>query len=501
MTPYQELERLFLQRGLLQEASAVLHWDSAAMMPKGGAEARAEQLAELKLAARAPLLDPKTADLLGAAEDALGGDDEQPGAAWRQANLRAMRRIWRHETAVPDDLAVAASKAGSACEMVWREARTQSDFAAVRPHLETVVGLTRDIAAAMAAALDCAPYDALLDIFEPGARSADIDVVFDQLQKFLPDVLERVLDRQQNAPAPIMPAGPFAIERQRELGLRFMAALGFDFDHGRLDVSDHPFTGGVPSDVRLTTRYRSDDFVSALMGVLHETGHALYEQGLPKSWARQPVGAAGGMTLHESQSLLIEMQVCRGPAFLTYAAPLLSEAFGGAGEAWQVDNLLRLYSRVERSLIRVDADEVSYPLHVMVRYRLEQALLSGDLAVADLPGAWNDGVEAMLGVRPANDREGCLQDIHWMDGAFGYFPTYTLGALAAAQIFAAAEQAMPDLHATIAEGRFQPLLDWLRREIHGRGSLLETDALIKQVTGRPLGVEAFCDHLQKRYLG
>jgi len=478
----------------------MLHWDSAAMMPKGGADARAEQLAELKLAARAPLLTPAAADLLDAAEDALGLDDDLPDMAWRRANLRAMRRIWRHETAVPDDLAVAISKAGSACEMVWREARPQSDFAAVRPHLETVVGLTRDVAAAMAAALDCSPYDALLDIYEPGARRSDIDSVFEQLQDFLPDMLERVLQRQQAAPAPVMPDGPFAIERQRDLGLRFMTALGFDFDHGRLDVSDHPFTGGVPTDVRLTTRYRSDDFVSALMGVLHETGHALYEQGLPKAWARQPVGAAGGMALHESQSLLVEMQVCRGRAFLTYAAPLMREAFAGAGAAWQVDNLLRHYNRVERSLIRVDADEVSYPLHVIHRYRLEQALLSGDLAVADLPGAWNDGIEAMLGVRPGSDREGCLQDIHWMDGAFGYFPTYTLGALAAAQIFAAAERTMPDLHAAIAEGRFQPLLDWLRREIHGRGSLLETDDLIEQVTGRPLAVDAFHDHLQKRYL-
>ena len=251
-----------------------------------------------------------------------------------------------------------------------------------------------------------------------------------------------------------------------------MERLGFDFHHGRLDVSLHPFCGGTPDDVRITTRYDEADFRSALMGVMHETGHALYERGLPAAWRGLPVGDARGMMLHESQSLLIEMQVCRSRAFLAFAAPLLREAFGGDGPAWRADNLYRYYTRVEPGFIRVEADEVTYPAHVILRYDLERAMIAGDLDPADLPGAWNDGMRKLLGITPPNDRLGCLQDIHWYDGAWGYFPTYTLGAMAAAQIFQAAVAAEPAIPDGIARGEFAPLVGWLRANVHGKGSLL-----------------------------
>jgi len=316
----------------------------------------------------------------------------------------------------------------------------------------------------------------------------------------LPTLIAGALERQAARP-PLLPlAGRFPVEAQRRLGVQLMERLGFDFEHGRLDVSLHPFCGGTPDDVRLTTRYDESNFTRALMGVLHETGHALYERGLPNDWRRQPVGHARGMSLHESQSLLMEMQACRSREFIEFLAPLLREAFGGSGQAWQADNLYRLYTHVERSLIRVDADEVTYPAHVILRYRLERALITGDLALADLPGAWNDGMRALLGVAPANDREGCLQDIHWYDGAWGYFPTYTLGAMTAAQVFDAAKRADPRILPSIAAGDFAPLLAWLRANVHAKGSRYATAEIIAQATGRPLDALSFERHIETRYL-
>ena len=465
-------------------------------MPPGGAEARAEQLAVLGVMRHEGLTEAALVDLLAAAEADGGALD-----SWQRANLREMRREWRHANALEADLVEARSRAASTCEMIWRKARAEDDFAMLRPSLEELLRLTREVAAAKAEAFGCEVYDALLDEYEPGGSSAAIDAIFAELARFLPSFVEQAIARQAAAPEPQPLPGPFPIEAQRQLGLRFMEALGFDFDHGRLDVSLHPFTGGVPDDVRITTRYSEANFAGALMGVLHETGHALYERGLPAAWRQQPVGNARGMVLHESQSLLVEMQVCRSDAFLQFAAPLMRAAFAGEGPVWSAANMARHYRRVARSLIRVEADEVTYPLHVILRYRLERAMLGGDLAVADLPSAWRDGMRDLVGLAPPNDREGCLQDIHWPSGSFGYFPTYTLGALAAAQLFAAAKRQDAAIVPAIAKGDFAPLLAWLRRNVHGQGSLLTTDELLSQATGAPLGVAAFEAHLSERYLG
>jgi carboxypeptidase Taq len=235
--------------------------------------------------------------------------------------------------------------------------------------------------------------------------------------------------------------------------------------------------------------------------VLHETGHALYELGLPSDWRHQPVGKARGMTLHESQSLLMEMQACRTHEFLNFAAPLIRDAFDGAGPAFETENLYRHYTHVERSLIRTEADEVTYPTHVILRYRLERAMVAGELDPKDLPGAFNDGLEALLGIRPPDDRQGCLQDIHWYAGAWGYFPTYTLGAIAAAQFFDAARRDLPDIVPGIAKGDFKPLVGWLRAHVHGLGSKLSTDELVAEATGTPLDQAVFKAHLTARYLG
>jgi len=495
MSAYSDLESRFHRLYALRNAVAMLQWDTAAMMPAGGAEARSEQIAALQVVCHGLLADPAVSDLLDAAEDARTNLDE-----WRHANLAEMRRQWIHATALDAALVEAISKACMACEQTWRKARPANDFAMIKPALAEVLRLQREAGAAKAAKLNCSPYDALLDEFEPGGSAAEIDTVFADLAAFLPEFRERALRHQAAQPAPIKPDGPFPIEKQRALGVRMMLALGFDLEHGRLDVSLHPFSGGVPDDVRITTRYREDDFTHALMGVIHETGHALYERGLPPAWRLQPVGQSRGMSLHESQSLLMEMQACRSRPFIEFMLPMAREVFGGNGAAWGVDNLHRLYTQVRPGYIRVDADEVTYPAHVILRYRLERALIAGEMTLDDLPAAWNAGMREMLGIVPPTDREGCLQDIHWYDGAWGYFPTYTLGAMTAAQLFDAACRAKPEIPEAIGKGDFSVLLGWLRDNVHGHGSRLSTREVLTRATGRPLDSAVFKRHLETRYL-
>jgi carboxypeptidase Taq len=421
---------------------------------------------------------------------------------WQRANVREMRRDWVHAAAVPADLVAALAKAESACEMVWRQARQAADFARVAPHLKTMLGLVRQAGQAKAEALGVGIYDALLDQYEPDGRAAEIDAVFADLEAFLPGFLAQVMEAQARRPTPRLPAGPFPTATQRAVGLDFMRALGFDFDHGRLDTSFHPFCGGYPEDVRITTRYDEDDFTSALWGVLHESGHALYDFGLPDGrWRHQPVARARGMQMHESQSLLMEMQACRSPEFIGWAAPRLAQAFGGAGPDWAADNLHRAVTRVEPGFIRVEADEVTYPAHVILRYRLEKAMVEGAMEVDDLPAAWNDGYRRLLGITPPDDRLGCLQDIHWYGGSWGYFPTYTLGAMTAAQLFDAAKRADSAILPSIGRGDFAPLLAWLKTNVHAKGSSLSTRNLLVEATGKPLDAGVFKAHLQARYLG
>ncbi|KRE17492.1 peptidase M32 [Bosea sp. Root381] len=497
MTAYSDLSAHFARASALGNAIGILQWDNDVMMPKGAASSRAESMALLRVMHHGLITDPRIGDWLAEAD----GDDSLGEGPWERANLREIRRLWTVETALPADLVEASSKAISACEMRWRQARADADFAGLLPYLAEVLTIQREIGRAKGEKLGLSPYDALLNDYEPGGRAERIDALFDDLAAFLPGFTQEVLAVQAKRPQIADPQGPFAIEKQRALGLRMMAALGYDFERGRLDVSTHPFCGGADNDVRITTRYDEGDFAKALMGVLHETGHALYEQGRPQGFLNQPVGAARGMSLHESQSLLVEMQSCRSAEFLAFAAPLMRETFGGSGPAWEADALWRRYTRVEPGFIRVDADEVTYPAHVILRYRLEQALIADAMPLAELPSAWNEGMKSLLGVSVPDDRLGCLQDIHWPSGGWGYFPTYTLGAMTAAQIFDAACKAEPDILPAIGRGDFSALLGWLRANIHSQGSLLETDELLTQATGRPLDAGVFKAHLRRRYAG
>ncbi len=492
MSAYQRLTARFARIATLSEAGEMLGWDANTMMPAGGAASRGDQLAVLAGVAHEMLTEPRVADDLAEARS--------PADGWEAANLSLMRQAHLRATALPADLVEAETRASLACETVWRGARAEADFASVAPLLEEVVRLAQARASALSGPLGLAPYDALMDGYQRGITTAELDPVFARLETFLSDALPRAEELQASRPAAMRLEGAFPAAAQEALCRNLAARAGLDFAHARLDRSLHPFCGGTPADVRITTRYDETDPAQAIMGVLHETGHGLYERGLPAAWARQPVGAAAGMAAHESQSLIIEMQAARSDAYLGWLSGELVSAFGGAGAATTPANLARLWRRVSRGFIRVDADELTYPAHVIMRYRLERALIAGDLAVRDLPGAWSDSLQALLGIRPPDDRLGCLQDIHWYDGLFGYFPSYTLGAMAAAQLMAAARDALPELDRALAQGNLSPLVGWLGRHVHAQGSRLGFSDLLAAATGRKLDAGAFERHLTARYL-
>ncbi|MDF2691745.1 MAG: Thermostable carboxypeptidase 1, partial [Labilithrix sp.] len=437
---------------------------------------------------------PDMAERLAAAEAS------PPQDVWERANLVAMRRAWVHAAAVPADLVEARTRSASACELAWRTARRDDDFASLLPKLTEVVNLTRQVGQAKASVMNLSVYDALADEYEPGAREALLTPLFARLESELPSLVDAIVEAQAHAPSAPKLAGPFPVDRQAALGRHLAQQMGFDFTRGRLDVSVHPFCGGAAEDVRMTTRYDDADFLSSVLGVVHETGHALYEMGLPRAWTRQPVGQVPGMGLHESQSLLMEMQAARTPEFLGYLASAVAEYLGLSPDRLTREMLARHALRVERSLIRVDADEATYPLHIIVRFTLERALLSGDLSVKDLPGAFRDAMERVVGIRPQTDREGCLQDVHWPAGAFGYFPSYTIGAIAAAQLFAAAVTAQPAIRSELARGDFTSLRRFAGEHVHQHGARWDTNGILERATGRGLDVDVLLAHLRRRYL-
>jgi len=482
---YEALTRRFARAIRIDEAAGWLHWDQSVTMPPGGAEARGEQSAALAEASHEIVSEPETAALLERAD--AGGDP------WRAANLREMRRRHIAATALPADLVGALARASSASETAWRSAREASDFKAALPTFKPLVGLVREQAAALGEALGLSPYDALLEQYDPGRRAAAIEPVFDRLKTILADVIPAIVQRQAAWP------GDRAIRRktadQRAAGETLLNAIGFDFRHGRLDDSIHPFSTGTSEDARITARWDEADALSGLMAVLHEAGHAAYTRGQPAAWRGQPVGDDAGMTAHESQSLTYEMQAGRTAEMAGYLANLL------AADAVEVERTLL---RVEPGYIRVEADEATYPLHVILRFELEQAMVAGGLDPADLRDAWNEGLARLLALPAPDAREGCLQDIHWYDGAFGYFPTYTLGALAAAQLFQAARDDIgaSRLSDCLARADYGPLTEWMGTHVHALGRLhASSDALVQAATGAPIGCDAFENHLRARYLG
>ena len=473
-------------------------WDEATIMPKGAGEARAEALSTLRGVIHREVTRREVGDWL-----AKACEKRDTLAAWQRANLTEMEREFIRASALPSELVEASSRAESASEQGWREMRPKNDFAGWLPLFREVVRLKREVATILGERLSLCPYDALMDGFEPGGRAALVRPLFTRLRAFLPGFIARVVDKQATEAVETCP-GPFPAEQQRALGVELMRCLGFDFSHGRLDVSHHPFCGGVPEDTRITTRYAEDDFLSSMMSVMHETGHARYEQHLPLAWRGQPVGLARGMSIHESQSLFVERQVGCGRPFMEFLAPMIADAFPESAaknpSAFLPANLHRLTTRVRPGFIRVDADEATYPCHVILRFELEQGLVDGSLDPADVPDAWDALMRELLGLSTkGNDRNGCMQDVHWPAGLIGYFPTYTLGALTAAQLYRAANAAISDLESQLRRGDLSALDAWLNEHVWSQASLLDTPSMVEKATGAPLSTEAFEAHLERRY--
>lgn len=492
MHAYKELETRYAEIMTFREISRVLDWDKSVMMPALASSQRAHQLEVLNVRIHGMQTDPAIGELL-AKVDRKGLDD------WQRANVEMMEWLYTHATALPAQLIARKIAQETKTEMIWRTARADSDFSKVRDDLARLLDIVREEAEIKSKKLGKTPYESLMDTYAPHMTVAEVDEIFDDIAAFTPAFLDEVMQTRKRA-LPI--EGPFAKDKQEALAHKILEKLGVDKGWCRLDVSAHPFSTGMGNDVRITTRYAADNFTDSIQGAAHEAGHGFYDHHTPAAWSLQPVGISQymGMAIHESQSLSVDMQLARSREYWECIAPIAREVFGGEGEAWSAENQYLTATQVDRSFIRVEADEVTYPAHVIMRYRLEKAMVEGALDVKDLPEAWNEGFKALIGVTPPDDRRGCLQDIHWHFGAFGYFPAYALGAFTAAQLVDTMKKDVKDLSAQIRAGNFGVFVGWLRDNVQSKACLYKPQELIERVTGQKMSTHFFKKHLTERYL-
>jgi len=489
--PYESLVQRMREIALVTSASSLLGWDQETYMPPKAIGWRAEQLAFLTGWTHRQFTAPEVGRWLAECEQR--GFPEQSAEA---VNVREWRRTYDRQTRLPSELVEEFEKARSLARHAWVEARRRSDFPLFQPHLQTLLGLNRRMA-------DCwgyevSPYDALLEEYEPATRVAQLRTLFAELRPAIVSILQQALEPSAAIPADLL-AGEYPVAAQQAFNREVAEAVGFDFEAGRIDTTAHPFCTGLgPRDCRLTTRYHERDFTQSLYGVLHETGHGLYDQGLPAAHYGLPMGSAVSMGIHESQSRLWENHVGRSTAFWEHWLPRACRHFPSLAR-FQPEQVARAVSRVRPSLIRVEADEVTYDLHIILRFQIEVRLVEGDLAVRDVPALWNQEFEQMFGLEVPNDAQGCLQDIHWSLGAMGYFPTYTLGNLNASQLFHKALREQPTLEAELKAGRYQNLLAWLRCRVHEQGQRFKPQQLMQSATGEPSRAVYHLDYLRAKF--
>jgi len=486
---YRSLVELSDELAVINSASALLGWDQEVLLPRNGVEHRARQLAWMSGLSHRRWTGEEVGEWIASCESEFFGDGPEA------ANVREWRHDYERATALPVELVEEFAKTQSLAKVAWASARESSDFGQFAPFLTDLIELTRRKAEHWGGGGNL--YDVLLDTYERGAKVADLDGLFGRYRDQLVPLVHEAVEGNRFDQARLL--GDYPEEKQEALNREVAESIGFDFEAGRIDTAVHPFCSGMgPGDVRLTTRYDRTDFRKSLFGVLHETGHGLYEQGLPAEYYGQPVGQSVSLGVHESQSRLWENHVGRSPAFWEKWLGRAIEYFPGLSGV-TVEEMVASVNQASLSHIRVDADEVTYDLHILLRYDLEKRIFAGELAVEDIPAAWNEEFERMFGERVKNDTEGCLQDIHWSMGIFGYFPTYTLGNLNASQLFAAA---MND--SQVANGfdraEYGPLLDWMRKRVHGQGRRLLPADLVERASGASVSENAHLTHLRKRYL-
>jgi len=498
----KELEKLVAidrEIGLLGHIGALLGWDQETYMPQAAGAERAEQLELVESLVHERFTRPELGELLSA----LGSTHENPGGDDRlspdeKAYLRAFRRDYERRTKLPADLVAEIAKQTSLGQQAWAKARQANDFTAFAPHLERIVELMRREASCLSSGGN--PYDALLDLYEPGATESSLTKIFSSLKAELGGILASIRSRPP-LDAPFL-SRECPKERQKAINDWLIGILPYDTERGRLDTVAHPFTTTLGSDdVRITTRYIEKLFVSGIFSTIHEAGHAMYELGIapPPGFARTRLSEAASMGIHESQSRMWENVIGRSPSFWKRNYARLAELAGSTLEGVGLDLFIKGINKVESSLIRTEADEVTYGLHVILRFELESELISGRLAVRDLPSAWNDKMRSLLGIEPPDDASGCLQDVHWSAGLFGYFPSYALGNLYAAQFWDAMREDIPGLEKRIEEGELGLPLAWLREKIHAPGAAFTPGELIERVTGSALEARHFTDYLRAKY--
>jgi carboxypeptidase Taq len=491
---YASLIARVKEYNLLGSCGSVLAWDERTYMPRQGAGLRAEQMALLARLTHTMLTAAEVGNLLGAVEGTPVVQDAESTAA---VNVREIRRAYDRAVKLPKELVEELARVTTHAQQVWQQARQANDFALFRPWLERVVVLKRQEAEAVG--YREAPYDALLDEYEPGATAAEITRVFAALRAELVPLIAAIASSSRTANRAILERS-YPVDRQQVFGQAAAAALGFDFNAGRLDVTTHPFCSGIgPGDCRITTRYNPRHFNEAFFGILHEAGHGLYEQGLDPAHAGTPMGSAASLGIHESQSRLWENQVGRGRPFWEHFFPRARQVFLDALSGVALDDFLFAINEVRPSYIRVEADEATYNLHIVLRFELEQALMAGDLQAADVPAAWDEKFRQLFDLTPPSQAQGCLQDIHWSGGGLGYFPTYTLGNLYAAQFMEQARRDLGDLDADFRQGQFGRLKTWLNEKVHRAGQRYRPAELCRRVTGRPLDHQPLLTYLRNKY--
>ena len=492
---YQELVTKMYDVSLIGSIGGVLGWEERTYMPRQGAELRARQQSLLAGMSHEHFTDPRIGELISTCENTdLVKDPESPEAV----NIREWRHRYDKETKLPKKLVEEIAKTTSLAQGEWQEARKRRDFKAFLPWLEKVVDLMKQSAEAYG--YEGEPYNALLDNYEPGATTEEVAKVFADLRKDLVDLVARIKNAPKKPDVTIIER-VYDKELQRVFGESVASAMGFDFNAGRLDVTTHPFCSGFgPGDTRITTRYNAHRLNDALFGIMHEAGHALYEMGInKKDYFGTPMGDSTSLGIHESQSRMWENQVGRSKEFWVYFLPQAKRIFRDSLSDVSLDDFYGAINYVTPSYIRVEADEATYNLHIMLRFELERALLTGDLKPADVPGEWNKRFKEYFGLEVDHDAHGCLQDVHWAAGLLGYFPTYALGNLYSAQFFAKARQDIPDLMEQFKRGEFSNLLNWLRKNIHQHGCRYRAQDLGKKVTGQPLSHKPLMEYMEKKF--
>ena len=489
---YNNLVERCSEIALFNSTSSLLGWDQETCLPRKGVSYRAEQCAFMKGRAHHLFCAPEVDRWISECEQVDSGEDPV-----RSANVRDWRWSYDRATKLPEGLVEKSERVRAHAMSAWAMARKENNFPEFQPHLETIIDISRQKA-------DCygyndTPYDALIEDYERGTTTAAVTELFEGLKPQLREIGSAAARRSEEVPGDVL-GGHYSEAGQRDFNEKVARAFGFDFEAGRIDTAVHPFCSGLaPGDTRLTTRYDEKDFCSSFYGVLHETGHGLYEQGLPPEHHGTPAGNSVSLGVHESQSRLWENHVGRQPAFWQHWFPVAREVFEPLSSR-QVDDVVAFTTKSRPSLIRVEADEATYDLHIVLRFEIEREMLAGNLAVADLPEAWNAKFKEFFGITVPSDTEGCLQDIHWSMGALGYFPTYTIGNLAAAQLFAKVNEEIPGMKDDLASGNYARLLEWLRRNIHEKGGQLLPTDLIRVATGEDLSPRHHLEHLHNRYL-